>query len=123
MAELLAVGAGGFIGAVARYGLSRALALLASELPWLATTGVNTLGCFALGALMGSLERWTSVSAHARHFLIVGLLGSFTTFSTFSWESLEFFRSGNVRAGLGHIVVSVALGLAAAVAGFLLVRR
>ena len=123
MAELLAVGAGGFIGAVARYGLSRILSVFSDAFPWLATAGANTLGCFALGVLMGSLERWTPVPEHARHFLIVGLLGSFTTFSAFSWDSLSFFREGNVRAGLGHIVVSVALGLAAAVCGFLVGRR
>ena len=119
--EILAVGVGGFVGAVARYGVSRLLSF-APHTAW-STLAVNVVGAFLLGLLMGTSGRWGSLSDPVRSFLIVGLLGSFTTFSTFSWEAIELFRSGQIRAGSLYILISLLLGLAAGASGYWLTRR
>jgi len=119
--EILAVGIGGFVGAVARYGVSRLLSF-APHTAW-STLAVNVVGAFLLGLLMGTSGRWGALTDPVRSFLIVGLLGSFTTFSTFSWEAIDLFRAGQVRAGSFYILISLLLGLAGGASGYWLTRR
>ncbi len=123
MIRLLAVAAAGALGALARYGLSGLVHRWAGpSFPW-GTLVVNLLGCFLLGLLATlSVERWT-LSATSRAAVLIGFLGAFTTFSTFSWETLQLLREGAVARALLNAAGSVLLGLVAAWAGYVLGSR
>lgn len=116
---LLYVAAGGALGALARYGLSGWIQDVSGGLfPW-GTLVVNVLGCFLLGFALAWLER-VALAAELRSFLGIGLLGAFTTFSTFSYEAVALLRDRDwLRAG-GYLSGSLLLGLAAAAAGLAL---
>jgi len=120
--ELLAVGAGGFVGAIARYGLSGLVYRWFGESFPVGTLAVNLLGCLVIGLLSALSEDRQALSAHARLFVMIGLLGSFTTFSTFGYETVELLRSGSVKLALLNAVGSVVLGLAAVILGRTLFR-
>lgn len=120
MNGLLAVASGGAIGAVLRYVVSLVVRPETGSFPW-HTFGVNALGSFLLGVLMallpadGTREGW-------RLFLGVGILGGFTTFSTFSMEAVSFAHQGAPALALGYAFGSLLAGLAAASAGYALGR-
>lgn len=114
---LLWIALGGALGAVARYGLSGWVQGLAgSGFPW-GTMTVNALGSAALGLAVAWLES-AALSADVRSFATVGLLGAFTTFSTFTFETLALVRDGDWSRAGGYLAGSLALGLAAVAAGF-----
>jgi len=113
------VALGGALGALARYGISGwVYDRMGESFPW-GTLVVNLLGCLVLGVAI----RWLQVTAVApgvRPFLTIGLLGAFTTFSTFSYETVALLQEGQwLRAGL-YVGGSVALGLIAMMAGMAL---
>ena len=111
------VALGGALGALARYGVGTLVPN--DRLPW-ATVGINIAGSFLLGFLVASGER---LSPELRTGLAVGLLGGFTTFSTFSADVFFEFESGDeALAGL-LVLVSVGCGVAAAGVGWFLGRR
>jgi CrcB protein len=90
--RLLVIGLGGFVGAVARYGLSGWVqSRSTSPVPW-GTMSVNVLGCLLLGALM-AYAKDRPVGTELQFFLRVGVLGAFTTFSTLGYETVELFSS------------------------------
>jgi CrcB protein len=124
MARLLIVCMGGFIGTGARYGLNGWIAVRYGEtFPW-GTLVVNVLGSFAVGIVYfacGPDSPWI-VSATTRQLLIVGLLGGFTTFSSFSIQTLNLLKDGSLIAASANVVGSVALGLLAVFAGDALAR-
>jgi len=116
--SLLLVGSGGFLGAVGRYALGgfvhRALPAVAFPI---GTLAVNVLGCLAIGALGGLADARQILGPGTRLFLLIGVLGGFTTFSSFSYETLalardgEFLRSGiNVLASVTFCLLAVWLG-------------
>ena len=110
---LAAVAAGGVVGSEARYGLSDALPRSAAQFPW-ATLIVNTTGCLAIGALMVLLLELTSSHHLVRPFLGVGVLGGYTTFSTFAVEADRLVRAD--RPGIALLyVTSTAIGCMLAV--------
>ena len=120
LSHLLAVGAGGFIGAIARYAMSTALNALTPRFP-LGTLGVNVLGAFLLGLLATLFLEKVSVGVELRLLLLVGVLGAFTTFSTFSLETLDLIRAGSwpaaclsMVANLGGTLIAVWAGVALA---------
>jgi CrcB protein len=117
-----AVACGGALGAVSRYILSGLVAHLSNESPFpLGTLVVNTSGAFVLGIVMGSaVSGRFVVSPTVRTFLTIGVLGGYTTFSTFSFETLEALRVGDIRVALVNIGATVLLGLAACWAGLAL---
>lgn len=122
MTQLLMVGAGGAIGAIGRYLLSIwVYSLTGRAFPW-GTLAVNLLGSLLMGFLsVWLLERMT-VSAEMRALLMVGFLGAFTTFSTFSIETLILLEEGAVaRAGI-NIAVSVIICIFAAWMGTLIAK-
>jgi len=122
MRSLLLVAAGGAIGAVARATLSSAIQLRwPSTLPW-GTIVVNLTGCLVLGLLSGLLESRPHLNATWRSFGAVGVLGAFTTFSTFENETLALLQRGDVPAALGNVGISVAAGLLAVWAGHVIGR-
>lgn len=107
-----AVAAGGALGAVARHGISLWVQQRAGGATPLATATVNVLGCLALGLLVGALpsmgapERW-------RLLLGVGVLGSFTTFSTWSLDGLLLIEQGRWGTALVNVGAQLVLGLVA----------
>jgi CrcB protein len=117
MLELLAVGAGGFIGAVARYLLSGlAHTLWAVPFP-IGTLTVNVLGCLLIGALTLLLGDAYLASPNVRQFLLVGLLGAMTTFSTLGYETIEFLTAGQYWLAALNVAANVTLGLGAVILG------
>ena len=122
MTQLLMVGTGGAIGAIGRYLLSTwVYSLTGRAFPW-GTLAVNLLGSLLMGFLsVWLLERMT-VSTEMRALLMVGFLGAFTTFSTFSIETLLLLEQGAVaRAGV-NIVASVITCVFAAWMGTLIAK-
>jgi fluoride exporter len=115
----LAVALGGAVGAVSRYLLSGWVAHLTreSQFPF-GTLAVNTSGAFILGVIMaGAGSGRLLVPPTVRTLLTIGVLGGYTTFSTFSYETLAALRVGDVRVALANVGVTVILGLAACWAG------
>ena len=119
--NLLLVMLGGALGTGGRYLLGGWLnAQAASGFPW-GTLGVNLLGSLAIGAVFG-LARQGAVPPGAILFLTVGVLGGFTTFSTFSYETLRLLADGSPGASFLNAAVQLAGGLAAVYAGFVAAR-
>ncbi len=119
------MGTGGFVGAAGRYGMSllirRVVGLTA--FPW-ATCVVNLLGCAAIGALASALvERQPPPPEAIRLLLVTGLLGAFTTFSTFGFETLNLVRDRHLGLAAAYVTGSVALGVAGVALGRALVIR
>lgn len=114
MRELLLVGLGGFVGSIGRYLIGGwAQRLMPSLLfPW-GTLVVNVLGCLGIGLASGFLGARAWASAEVRLAVTVGLLGGFTTFSTFGAETLGLARSGEVGRAFVNVVAQVVLGLGA----------
>lgn len=119
--HLLSVGLGGFVGAVGRFWLSGLAQKLSDRFP-LGTLTVNLLGSFLLGLLATLFLEKVIVSQEIRLFVLVGLLGAFTTYSTFSLETLNLMRSGEwLMAGVN--LLSNVLGTLIAVwAGVLIAK-
>lgn len=120
--DFLWVGLGGATGAMLRALVSLAGARWVPEATHWATFGVNVLGCLGLGALLGWSDVHDPPSAGTRSFLVVGLLGSFTTFSTFSWEAHDLWRGGSPLGALGYGAASLVAGLVAVWVGASWVR-
>ena len=118
MKQVLLVGAGGFVGSIARYLLGGFI--LQQSTSWrfpLSTFCVNVVGCFALGALANLAEKQLLFSADTRLFLFTGLLGGFTTFSAFSAEGVNLIRRGDFAVAAMYAALSVGCGFAAVWAG------
>jgi CrcB protein len=113
MLKLLLVGAGSFLGGIARYALSGLVQRWAGAgFPW-GTLAVNVTGCFAIGAVLHLVEDRAMLGPDARVFLVVGILGGFTTFSAFGWETFELLRANQPGLALINAAGSVTAGLAA----------
>lgn len=111
----LFVGCGGFVGSVLRY-LCNFIKVGAGEFP-VATFGINIIGSFAIMFLTGIFAKDAPLDSSFMLFLRVGLCGGFTTFSTFSAETLGLIESGNVLQAIAYAVLSVVVCLLAAWAG------
>jgi len=122
MREVLLVAAGGAAGATLRYAVNLAMiSRTASEFPW-HTLVVNVVGAFLLGVLAAlTLERGLLPTQYAL-LLGTGLLGGFTTFSAFAYESVVLIERGQAALGVANILASCVLGVSAAVAGLLVGR-
>lgn len=113
---------GGAAGTGARYLISGwALAILGTGFPW-GTLAVNLIGSFLIGAIMHVGLTTQILSPTARLALTTGMMGGFTTYSAFNYESLKFFQDGAWLAGLANIVVMVFACLAAGAAGIGIAR-
>lgn len=115
-ALLLAVAAGGLLGAPARYLLDRAITRrIESDLPW-GTQLVNATGTFLLGVLTGLVVH-ARLSAVPAALLGTGFCGAYTTFSAFSFETARLLGDGRLAEALGNVAIGIATGVAAAAAG------
>ena len=114
MKSVLLVGIGGFIGSASRYLVSSWVQRVVSD-PWLpyGTLVVNVVGCLLIGLLSGLAETRQVLSPETRLIILVGVLGGFTTFSTFAFETLSLARDNQFPAALGNVGVHVIIGLVA----------
>jgi CrcB protein len=123
MQEIIVVGLGGFIGAVARYLLSTLIHRnFESSFPW-GTFTVNMLGCFLIGCLLYLVENKFVVSDQMRLFLGIGVLGAFTTFATFSHEIIDLLRTGQPWLAVANVMFSVGFGVMAVWFGYAILKR
>jgi CrcB protein len=121
--NVLLVGAGGFLGAVSRYGIAVGVARIAehSTFPW-ATLTANVTGSLIIGVLAGIGESRHVFSNEARLFLFIGLLGGFTTFSTLTNDTLALVRASAYLNALGNVALSFGLGMAAVTVGYVVAK-
>lgn len=119
MINLVAIAAGGAIGALLRHGVNHISA--GASFPW-GTMVINVSGSLAMGLLIGMSALILDVPAALRAFLTVGLLGAFTTFSTFSMDAVLLLEKGRFLEGMFYIMGSVGLSLLAMVAGLMIAR-
>jgi fluoride exporter len=113
---------GGGLGALARFSLAGFLhRRYVGSMP-IGTLAVNVVGCFLAGILFASVFQREDLDPRMRHFLGAGLLGAFTTFSTFGAETLALFREDRVSLALGNVALNVVAGLLAVWAGHALVK-
>ena len=109
------VAVAGALGALTRFGVGNAVGVRA--FPW-ATLGINVVGSFLLGVLLQAAPR--RLDDDVRVALGVGFLGAFTTFSTFSYETVAMLRDGRAGVAALYVVASVVLGVGAAAVGYAL---
>jgi CrcB protein len=122
LARILFIAAGGGIGALARYGLSGLVHRVIEASYPLGTFVVNVAGCFLFGFVWTIFEDRLLLSGDMRTAILVGFMGSFTTFSTFIFESNQLMRESQfLLAGL-NIAGQVIIGFVALYAGMLLAR-
>ncbi len=115
----LTIGAGGFLGAIARYGVVVFSDRFRGDHVFpLGVLLANVAGCFAIGILGGLISAQRLLPPGLDRFLITGFLGSFTTFSTFGFNTFELIRQGSWGWAVLNVGASLGLGLAAVVAGF-----
>jgi CrcB protein len=120
MAYLLAA-LGGALGALARWGVATALPTPAGTWPW-ATLLVNLTGCLLIGALLAVLLGRFPASTLVRPFLAVGVLGGYTTFSTFAVDLVRLGEADAWLAGAGYLLASVLGGVVCVVLGLVSAR-
>ncbi|MCD6174227.1 MAG: CrcB family protein [Planctomycetes bacterium] len=122
MLQLIWIAVAGAMGAVCRWGLSRAgYALLGGGFAW-GTLIANAVGCFLLGFLMHFGLISDRLSAEARTALAVGFLGALTTFSTFSYETIGYIEDGVWTLAIANIGANLLIGLGATLTGLILAR-
>ncbi|MEM8594077.1 MAG: fluoride efflux transporter CrcB [Pseudomonadota bacterium] len=122
MNALILIAVGGALGATTRYGLTQWVNTNTPLRYLPGTLMVNVLGSFFMGCLFAWLINKPSTGDGLRLFLGVGFLGAFTTFSTFSLETLQYLQRGDVQVAVFNMLSSVAASLLAVFAGFYLVR-
>ena len=119
---ILLIGLGGGIGSIGRYLVQVLITRhFGSTFP-AGTLLVNITGCFIIGLLFGLVNRHAWLTLEWRLFLITGICGGYTTFSSFSYESISLIREGNYLYFISYVLLSVALGLLATFGGAALAR-
>jgi len=122
MYNLLAIGAGGFIGAISRYGVAFWIGERWGRSFPLGTFIVNVSGCFLIGLLMFLLTERLLVNPLWRSLLVIGFLGAYTTFSTFEYETGNLLGDGEFIYAAVNLTASVLVGLAALKIGEFIAR-
>lgn len=121
MKILLAIGVGSFVGGISRYLITLFVQnKFLSAFPY-GTFVVNVIGCFLIGVVYALSEKG-NINAEWRIFLATGILGGFTTFSSFSNESVSMLRDGQYWHAFAYISFSVIIGLAATFAGISFIK-
>lgn len=123
MDKVWLVGLGGFLGSILRYGIGGWVGRLKAGWTFpLETLLINVAGCLALGLLAGLSESRGVFSGATRAFLFIGLLGGFTTFSTFGYETFQLIRAGQWPAAALSTSLQILLGIGGVWAGYALTR-
>jgi CrcB protein len=119
---LAVIAIGGMLGATARFELAQALPTTRGNFPW-ATFWTNLSGSFVLGFLLVVLLERFPPTRYVRPFLTTGILGAYTTMSTYLVETAVLIKDGHALTGLSYGLGSIAAGLALAYAGIVVARR
>jgi len=119
---VLLIAVGGAIGSVARYLLSSFVLRVTGTLFPLGTFVVNAIGCFVFGLIAGAADQRIPLSPHARAFLLIGIIGGFTTFSSYEYESFALIRDGQMLWAAINLVAQVVIGLITMLVGFAIMR-
>lgn len=123
MEKLLWAGAGGFLGSVLRYALGGALTRIKPGWAFpIETLVINVAGCLAIGLLAGLAESRGVFAGTTRVFLFIGVLGGFTTFSAFGYETFQLLRDGQWLPASASVALQVTLGIGGVWAGNVLAR-
>lgn len=117
--NILLIGAGGFVGSIARYLVSRLNNHIEFFSIPVGTLLVNILGSLLLGFLTGIAEKSPLLTVELRMTLMVGLCGGFTTFSTFTGENLMLMRNGQFLPVIFYTVLSIGFGFTAVYLGYI----
>ncbi|MFH2046930.1 MAG: fluoride efflux transporter CrcB [Pseudomonadota bacterium] len=118
MSNILIVGIGGFTGAILRYLISGYIQNLTQKAAFpFGTLAVNITGCFLIGIFSQLVESQAGLSSELRTFLIIGLLGAYTTYSTFSNETMNLLQSQQFFHALINVGTHLFLGLLAVLIG------
>ena len=122
MSTVLVVAAGGALGAVARYLMMAGVGMwLGAGFPY-GTLAVNVLGSIVFGSLVEMMALVWNIGGDLRAFLVIGILGSFTTFSTFSLDAVVLFHRGDLVGTALYVLGSVVLAVVGFMAGMAAVR-
>ncbi len=121
MQTILYIGAGSFLGGILRYLLSSFLSFKIHSVFPIGTFAVNILGCFVIGLLFALNDR-AIIPSHWMFFFATGLCGGFTTFSAFSLETLNLFRTEQFGYAFLYIAASVLVGLLASYSAYFLFK-
>jgi len=122
MSKLFLIGFAGFIGTVSRYWMSGAIAKRYGETFPMGTLVVNLLGCFLVGLLFYLLEERFLVNQAVRSAILIGLLGGYTTFSSFGLQTFTLIQDGEFGFAVLNIAASNVIGLLLVWAGYTLAR-
>ncbi|MBC7303027.1 MAG: fluoride efflux transporter CrcB [Nocardia sp.] len=120
-AVLAAISVGGGLGAVARFGIGQWWPVPVGRFPW-STLTVNVVGCFAIGVLMVVVTELVDAPKLVRPFLGIGVLGGFTTFSTYSLEIRRLVNTGATGTAVSYLGLSVLAALAAVATAMIATR-
>jgi CrcB protein len=120
--NIILVGVGGFLGSVFRYLVTILLARQFTTSFPLGTLTVNIVGCFLIGILFALSEKGNLLTPEWRIFLTTGFCGGFTTFSTFSYESIRLLQDGEILYLSLNVIVSVVIGFASTYLGMFFIR-
>ncbi len=119
----MTIAAGGALGAVARFGLSTWLTKRVGPALPVGTLAVNVVGCLVIGLVFAWIESRPGLSPRWREFIVIGVLGSFTTFSTFGIETVMLVKSGAWWPALANVALNLLMGLAAVLLGLVAGRE
>jgi CrcB protein len=119
--QLILIALGGAVGSVSRYMLSTAVQRLTSPLFPYGTFAVNVLGCLVFGLILGAARNRTVIGPSERAFLLIGILGGFTTFSSFTYETFSLVQNGEMVRAAANAAGQVVVGLVALWAGYAMV--
>lgn len=122
MVRVLWVAFGGAIGSVARYLVDGWVLRVAGPLFPSGTFVVNVLGCLVFGLVAGAADERFMVAPSGRAFILIGILGGFTTFSTFTFETLQLVRDAEFARAMLNVAGQVVLGFLAMWAGYAAAR-
>ena len=115
----LLVACGGAIGACLRYGAGLLIVRPTSLFPW-ATWSINVLGCFLAGVFFALSQRYPALQNETRLFVMVGIFGGFTTFSSFGLETFQLFRQEQMSMAVMYSLSSLIVGVLCLAMGFYL---
>lgn len=122
MSELVAIGIGGFFGAIMRYVISQWIKLnLGEKFPFVSLI-VNVIGCFLAGLFLAIFGKRLDIPDITKTIIVVGFLGAFTTFSAFGIETISYLKVGRFTLALSNVFLNIIMSLGAIELGLRLVR-